>query len=1355
MATFPQPPFDRDRDRERREPLQFPRPKPRSKWKRIAGWTAAGIGILFAVLVVAAVVLLHSARFRQYVLRTAEQKAATALGTAVTARDFSLTFSGISPTLDLYNASIAGAPPYPSPPLLTVERLRVGITISSLLHRSWYVNDIAIDRPVVRVLEDGNGRDNLPQMASSSNQQSNTNVFDLGIRHATLSNGEAWYNNRKAQLDADLHDLTFRSEFDARQKKYAGTLSYRDGHLKMGAYNPLPHDLDASFSATQQEFTLNRAVLAAAGSRVTLEATAKNYSSLVVDGRYDAVLDTAQLARIMNNASLPAGTIHAAGVAHYDSQNNKAPLMAALTLHGNMGSNALLVKTPSLAASIRNLGATYAIDHGNAEVRDLHASLLGGQFTGGLTMTDLGGNTHSHLQAALHNLELSQLKPVLRAQSGSTALNGVNLSGAVNATADATWGKTTDNMVARADATIQGAAGPQDKAAAGANPGNVPLNAVIHARYAAASKQVALDQSYVRMAQTSITANGTISKNSALQVRLQSNDLHELETAAALFSPPSKPLGLGGQASFNAAVSGSTAAPHVTGQLTATNLKVRGSAWKQMRASLNASPSSVSIENGELDPADRGRIAFAATAALHHWKFNDTSAVQATLHALNVNIENLTRLAGSQAPVTGTLAANVQVSGNELNPVGHGTMSLTGAKIAAEPVKSVNLNFQGTGNELHSTLAVQLPTAGTANAVLTYMPKTKAYDVQLTADGIRLEQLQTVKDKNLQVAGVLNMNASGRGTLDNPGLQAAIEIPQLTLQNQTMKGIRFNTMVANHAATFALDSEVLNTSARAHGSVNLTGQYEANAAFDTQAIPFAPLVAIYAPAQAGALTGQTEIHGWLRGPLKDKARLAAQLTIPQLAVNYKNTVQIAAAEPIRADYANGTLTLQRGAIRGTGTDLEFQGRIPVADRNQPLALMLMGSIDLKLAQMLDPDIASSGQLKFNIDSTGARANPNVAGQVQVVNANFATGDVPIGLENGNGVLTLTKDHLEITKFSASAGGGTLTATGGVAYRPALQFDVGLQGQGVRLLYPGGIRATMGTQLALTGNTDNALLSGRVRVNQLSFTPQFDLMNFAGSLGGGTTPPPASGFSSNLKLNIQVQSTNDVNLVSRTLSVNGAANLRVTGSGADPVILGRVNINSGDLIFQGNRYVLNGGTVDFINPVETDPVVNLNVSTTIKSYNIQLRLWGPAEKLHTNYASDPALPPADIINLIAFGTTTEASAANPQPANMAAESAVASQVTGQVTNRIEKVAGISQLSIDPELGGQGSNQNPGARITIQQRVASNIFVTFATDVNSTQDQEIKVEYKATPRVSVNAVRDQNGGFAMEAQLHKKW
>ena len=123
-------------------------------------------------------------------------------------------------------------------------------------------------------------------------------------------------------------------------------------------------------------------------------------------------------------------------------------------------------------------------------------------------------------------------------------------------------------------------------------------------------------------------------------------------------------------------------------------------------------------------------------------------------------------------------------------------------------------------------------------------------------------------------------------------------------------------------------------------------------------------------------------------------------------------------------------------------------------------------------------------------------------------------------------------------------------------------------------------------------------------------------------------------------------------------------------------------------------------------------------------------------------------------MIAFGKTSEAAAANPTPpGTLGAESLLASQVSSQVSSRVEKLAGLSQLSIDPVLG--SSEQSPGARVAVQQRVTSKVFVTFATDVTSTQQQAIKLEYQMSRRASVTLVRNQNGGLSFETSFRKSW
>jgi translocation and assembly module TamB len=330
----------------------------------------------------------------------------------------------------------------------------------------------------------------------------------------------------------------------------------------------------------------------------------------------------------------------------------------------------------------------------------------------------------------------------------------------------------------------------------------------------------------------------------------------------------------------------------------------------------------------------------------------------------------------------------------------------------------------------------------------------------------------------------------------------------------------------------------------------------------------------------------------------------------------------------------------------------------------------------------------------------------------------------------------------------------VTASGGVAYRPNLNFAIGLKGNDLRLLYPSSVRTDLGMSLAMTGNMDAALLQGQVNINQIYFTPDFDLASLMNEFGGVATPPPTPGFAEKLKLNIAVRSTSELNAVSPTVSIQGSANLRVIGTAQEPVIVGRANLNGGDVIFMGNRYIVNGGTIAFVNSVETRPIVNLQASTTIQQYNISMRFRGPVDRLQTHYTSDPALPPADIIHLLAFGNTEEAANAAPsQSTTQSAEALVAGQVSSQVTSRLQKALGVSQISLDPQLGATTGNQQQGARLTVRQRVSGKLYVTFSTDVTTTQFSAIQLQYQLNRKWSLSGVRDQNGGFGLDGRYHK--
>jgi translocation and assembly module TamB len=1322
---------------------------------KIAAWFLVGIVVLIVLTGGTIAILLHSNRFHNYLLKTVQERASDALGVRVQLQNFDLHLSTLG--VDLYGIVVDGASPYSNPPLLEVDHVQVGVRIVSLLHGKWYLDSFQIDHPVAKISVDAHGVSNIPTLKSTGSGNSSTSIFDLAIRRAILAHGEFYYNNRQSILAADLHDVEFRASFNSLLQKYSGHLAYDDGHLYSTSLQPIPHNLEADFDATPSTFQLTHAKLSSGASQLVLSATLSNYSSPAIEANYDMTIDGSQVSQILRNTSVPKGQIRTVGTIYYEQVENSS-LLDSLLLKGDLNSRLLDVKTPSARAQMANLMAHYSLTRGNIKVENLHANILGGYLTAAGSMTDISGDSQSKMNAALHNVSLEDLRQAL---GQSSSVPNVSVSGQLNAQSTATWGKTLNSLIAQVDTTIHGQVTRTTNSANIAHASIIPLDSAIHATYTAGNGQVALAKSYLRTSQTSLTMNGTLSQRSTLALRLQADDLREVETVADLFRSPAsgrpiQSLGLAGTASFEGTIQGSAKVPHLSGQLIASNFHVSGTTWKTLRANVDASPSLVSLQHAELEPASHGRITLSASVGLANWAFSNSSPVQVDLDAMQLNIAELTKFSGQQIPVSGTLNANMKLHGTEVRPAGNGNISLTGLVAYNQPIQSAKFSFLGTGDEAHGDLTIQLP-AGSVQGKVSVHPAQKTYTAQLSSTGIRLEKVQVLKERNVDAMGALAFNASGQGSFDNPRMTASFQIPQLVIQNQTITGLKLQADLADHIAHATLISSAVNTSIQAKATVTLAGDYLADASIDTQAIPLQPLLAVYAPEQAANLTGQTELHATLHGPLKNKNLLEAHVTVPVLKLDYDKSIELAATSPIHVDYKNGVVNLQRAAIQGTDTNLQFQGSIPVAG-NGPMSLMLLGTVNLQLAQLFDPDVRASGELKFNINSQGAANDPGLGGQVEIVNAALTSADLPVGLQHGNGVITLTRNRLNITKFQGQIGGGAITAQGGVTLQPKVQFDLGVAAQGLRMIYPQGVREGIDADMRLSGSTEDALLSGSVDLSDLSFTSAFDLNSFISQLSGGVSSPPSQGFSQSLRLNLAVRSTNDISLVSRTLSVGGTANLQVRGTASTPVILGRVNLNNGDIILNGDRFVLDGGTVEFVNPSETQPVVNLSLKTTIQQYDVYLRFNGPIDQLRTNYSSDPALPSADIINLLAFGQTTEASTVNnaSSTTSQTAASLVASQVSSQVTSRVSKIAGISQLSISPVLGG-GSNQSSSAdaNITVQQRVTGNLFVTFSTNVATTQSQTIQGQYQLSPRVALSATRDPNGGFAFDALIKKSW
>jgi translocation and assembly module TamB len=223
-----------------------------------------------------------------------------------------------------------------------------------------------------------------------------------------------------------------------------------------------------------------------------------------------------------------------------------------------------------------------------------------------------------------------------------------------------------------------------------------------------------------------------------------------------------------------------------------------------------------------LEPASQGRIALDASVGLMKWSYTSTSPIQVSLNASELEVTDLTKAAGKQVPVTGVLAMKVNMHGTELHPVGQGDLLLSHLIAYNEPVRSARVTFSGTGDEVHGSLDISLP-AGQLQSTMSVRPQEKIYVAQVTANDIRVERLETVRARNLDAIGGVNLHASGGGMFDNPQVDVTLQIPELVVQKQAIRMLNLQMNMANHIATANLTSQAINTSVRANAKVDLMG----------------------------------------------------------------------------------------------------------------------------------------------------------------------------------------------------------------------------------------------------------------------------------------------------------------------------------------------------------------------------------------------------------------------------------------------------------------------------------------------------------------------------------------------------
>jgi translocation and assembly module TamB len=639
--------------------------------------------------------------------------------------------------------------------------------------------------------------------------------------------------------------------------------------------------------------------------------------------------------------------------------------------------------------------------------------------------------------------------------------------------------------------------------------------------------------------------------------------------------------------------------------------------------------------------------------------------------------------------------------------------------------------------------------------------ESRNYRFDLTGTNIEFANLQRFEQPRLTVQGQAGFHVTGSGTEDAPVLNGQIELRNIVLNRETVGSMTILAETHGEDVVLSGRSHLENADLNLDGKVHLRGDWPGQITLKFSHLDFDPLIRAYFQ---GQITGHSSIAGAIdiHGPMKRPGQLVISGDVSQLSADVEN-LKLQNEGPIHFGLENGALKVDEFHLVGTETDLDAKGTVQLVGEHA-LDLRSRGRVNLKLLQAFNPNLVAYGPATFTVNIAGNFARPQLSGKLELNDASVSFLDLPNGLSHISGSLVFAQDRMQIEKLTAHTGGGELNVGGFIAYRSGLYFDLTATGHDIRLRYPPGVSSSADANLRYTGSAKSSQLSGDIVVTRFGMNPRFDFANYLAQSKKTPMIATLNPFLDNMRLDLHITSTPELRVETSLAKLSGDLDLHVRGTAARPAVIGRVNIAEGDIFFNGTKYRLERGDITFSNPLAIEPVVNLDMSARVQGYDVTIGLHGQAvggKGLSMTYRSDPPLSNSDIIALLAFGRTrgqgvytASQPGATPSDATSASNAILGEALNATFSDRVQRLFGASRVKIDPQF--IGSENNPSARVTIEQQINNNVVFTYITSLTQSAETVIQVEYNIDKNVSIVAVRDQNGvlGFDVHIRRRKK-
>ncbi len=1271
------------------------------------------------------------------------------------------------------------------PPWLVAKRIEVSLTWGALFGREVLLDSIEMTdwRMVVESFPDG--RQTFPRLTGPPRPpRTGPRPFVTTMQHVRAHRGELVFNDFGSDWRAIAPNLEVTVSKGA---DYRGSMHFSDGTIVIQKYEPMMADLTASLAFVDGKIVMDRIDLITDGAVSTMS------------GVVDLPKWPEQLYQIKSRIQFPTmreiffarDTFSLFGEGHFTG-----------TFHMFRGGRELKGDFTSALAGVNdyrfpNLEGSLVWVRDRMEVTRATAGFSGGKADFRYLMAPLGKRgqpARANFDVAYRDVDLSALTEFYRMQ-------GLRLAGRASGRNTMEWplgryaerfGSGTATFVSTSSAGVQGPQLAADAAAAararylvqGPFSTHTPIEPVPvsgDVTYAFDPVAMFFEPSRIYTPDTYVAFEGATAygDRSKMPFRVTSRNWQESDRFLAgimtAFGAPTRAIPVDGVGRFEGVLLGAFRRPRIEGRFTGSEIRAWDVNWGEVDGDFVVENSYANVSRAVIR-SDLSRMEVTGQFSLGYPRADGGEQIDARIRITDRPLTDLRDAFDLQDyDVDGILSGDFHVYGDYEGPHGFGRMSIARGVAYDEPFSEAvaALRFEGTGVRLDG---IEMKKGGGTVTGAAYVGWSGAYSFNVDGRGIAVDTLAlTTYPGYPTLYGSLDFTANGSGTFEEPRYDVKWNASDLFFGDEGVGEMTGRLSMRGLLMTYEMEAASPRLAVSGTGRIELNDEMDAELSFrvtDTALDPYVRAVQpTFSPFTSAIASGTIRVVGELYNP--DALRIDS--TIEQVNVALLD-YRLRNAAPIRLSVERQVLQVEALRLVGDDTELDLSGSVNL--RNQLLLLQANGAANLAVLQGFLPDVRAAGRAEVTARIVGSVAEPGVAGNALLSNGRIRQLSFPHALEDVNGIVTFNASGVRLDGVTAQLGGGRVRFGGriGLSKYQLTEFDVTAVGESLNLRYPEGMRSRVDASLALQGPAAAPMVTGTVTIRSASWTRGFGASGglFSGLTGGDAAAPVVEGritaAASNVRFDVGIQAPSTLRVDNDQARIVASADLSLRGTLDRPLLFGRAEIERGEVEFEGRRYLITRGSLDFADASRIQPFFDIEAETRVRvpdqTYRVTMRMAGTLERMQPQFTSDPPLQTLDILTLLfsdlpPSGDIELAGLQRPDERQQRlvearATRALTGALSAEVGRVVEQTFGVDTFQITPLLTDpyqQSTNLtlNPTARVTIGKRISDRIFLTYARSLSSsTRDQIILLEFDESESLSWVLSQNEDRTYALEVR-----